>query len=447
MWWMKLKRRRAGERGAMTVLIVICLSGFMLGLGAIVTDTGAWYSERAQLQNGADAASFAVAQQCTSATGCANDPSAANPQSYQSVAKNEANHNANDEATTVDTICGRVLNKTGSNQLPDCTTTDTGTTGSRCPVAPASPTQYVDVHTTTKNPLNTVSSSLTTPLIGAWFGDSGQNIKACAQVQLGAAVSCDNCAALTISACEWLENTGNGTKFATPWTTANPVYPPSFLDALTARKAAGINFTNATNPDKETTPDGDSGVTTPAGVETVLTTHGLGSNPCAAGHPGWDAPGAFGWLLKKTGGSSCQVSIDPVTGTYTGSPGNAPADCNALFNASYTNQTPIYLPVYDTVNSGGSNTTYHLLGLAAFVVTGWDIQQGNVFSPKTQDSKISLNDNVQGSGAHYCGNTYTGSNSDVCLYGYFTQALIPPSVVPGGGGGNNLGATFVKFSG
>lgn len=51
------------ERGAVAVLVAL-LAVVLLGFTAIAVDVGMLYSERAQLQNGADAAALAVAQTC-----------------------------------------------------------------------------------------------------------------------------------------------------------------------------------------------------------------------------------------------------------------------------------------------------------------------------------------------------------------------------------------------
>ena len=148
-------------------------------------------------------------------------------------------------------------------------------------------------------------------------------------------------------------------------------------------------------------------------------------------------------MSKK--GDPCTVNI--VNGQYDGSPGNAPADCNTLFNQSRDNQTPLFIPIYTSIDPVTGK--YILDGFAAFVVTGWDINQGSVFSPVKNPSVISVADGVKpASDANYCGNTYTGSNSDVCIYGYFTQALIRASDLSGGGGGGtDLGATAVFLAG
>ncbi|MCU1440626.1 MAG: hypothetical protein JWP85_1623 [Rhodoglobus sp.] len=59
----RIVKRLRGERGAVAVLVGILLVP-LTGFVAIAVDVGAVYAERAQLQNGADAAALAIAQEC-----------------------------------------------------------------------------------------------------------------------------------------------------------------------------------------------------------------------------------------------------------------------------------------------------------------------------------------------------------------------------------------------
>ena len=59
----RIAERLRSERGATAVLVGILLVP-LVGCLAIALDVGALYVERGQLQNGADAAALAVAQEC-----------------------------------------------------------------------------------------------------------------------------------------------------------------------------------------------------------------------------------------------------------------------------------------------------------------------------------------------------------------------------------------------
>lgn len=64
------RRLNTGEHGAVAVITALFMV-VLLGITAIVVDVGMIYAERFQLQNGADAAALAIAQDCA-AGNCAN---------------------------------------------------------------------------------------------------------------------------------------------------------------------------------------------------------------------------------------------------------------------------------------------------------------------------------------------------------------------------------------
>lgn len=64
-----MRRLKGNEDGAVAVMTAL-LMVVVLGMTAIVIDIGMLYAERAQLQNGADAAALAIAQDCASAGPC-----------------------------------------------------------------------------------------------------------------------------------------------------------------------------------------------------------------------------------------------------------------------------------------------------------------------------------------------------------------------------------------
>ncbi|MEC5180051.1 Tad domain-containing protein [Arthrobacter sp. CG_A4] len=70
------RRRTTGQDGAVAVIMALFMV-VLLGITAIVVDVGMIYAERFQLQNGADAAALAIAQDCA-AKRCANPGATAN---------------------------------------------------------------------------------------------------------------------------------------------------------------------------------------------------------------------------------------------------------------------------------------------------------------------------------------------------------------------------------
>ncbi|VXB65668.1 conserved hypothetical protein [Arthrobacter sp. 9AX] len=107
----KLRSAKEGERGAAGVTVAVMML-VLIGAGAMAVDVGQIYTERAQLQNGADAGALAVARSC--------DPGPCAP----SLAAPLANANSNDNSSnaSVDlTAPGKVTvstsTKTGSSSV------------------------------------------------------------------------------------------------------------------------------------------------------------------------------------------------------------------------------------------------------------------------------------------------------------------------------------------
>ena len=91
---------------------------------------------------------------------------------------------------------------------------------------------------------------------------------------------------------------------------------------------------------------------------------------------------------------------------------------------------PIFIPIFDTTTGSGSGATYHLVGLAAFILTGYanmNPLKDAIPSPFTKSS---------------CPN---GGTTPSCIYGHFTQALVPVSTSVGTG--TYFGAAAVKLAG
>ena len=308
------------ERGAIAVLVGVLIGGgVLLGMGALAIDVGQLYQNRAELQNGADAAALAVADSCalgTCTTGIAGQYATGNA---SKLTGNQA---------AVDLVCG---SGTGMSACP-------GGTGTMvdCPANPSAGTNYVDVHTST---LTASGSTLLPPIFARTLlgnrGYAGTNVKACAQAEWGAPTSAQTIA-FTISACSWYVYTNNGTTFAQP-----PPYPPNTVPAPS--------------------------------YDHILFEHGSQGSKTTGCPPyqpsGQDAPGNFGWTSDS---GNCSTFIN--NGSYGGSTGaSASGDCKTVIQAAYNNKTVVYLPVYSAISGTGNNVTYTLLGFAAFVITGYHI--------------------------------------------------------------------------
>jgi hypothetical protein len=411
MRWL-MNRLHRGERGAIAVIVTVLVGGgVLLGMGALVVDTGQMYSERAQLQNGADAGVLMVAlgcakgtANCTMSVASLNNPKC---DSTPGASSGIAGCNANDGATKIDQVCG-----SGSGLSP-CTGPQTD-----CPTWKG-PGSYAQVQTSTLNQDGTtlLPAVFGRAVLGNSYDKTVHPLHACAQAAWSAPAGLQNAVAFTISYCEWQQDVATDGSFAT-----YPPWPPSFLDVKAGTPAAK--------------------------AEHVLVLHGdSGSKSCNAGNDsaGWDAPGAFGWVGD---GSTCSVKI--TNNTYPANTGaNAINACASTFQAAYSSHQPIYIPVYDGTVGTGNNVIYTLKGFAAFILTGWNLNSGQsgwkgAGGTVIEPSLIALSKGQTPTG--YCQKPLVASNSDVCVFGFFTQALIPASALPTGSG-TPLGATSVRLTG
>jgi Flp pilus assembly protein TadG len=226
-----LRRLGRDDRGAIGVLVAVLIGGgVLLGMGAMVIDVGQLYQNRAELQNGADAAALAVAQSCAAGS-C-----------VPSLAAQFATANASKltgGAAGVDLVCG-------SGSLGACPTSSGAITD--CPAAPAG-SNYVDVHTSTRT---AGGSSLLPPAFAALLlgnsGYQGSTVRACAQAEWGAPAALNAGLAVTISACSWDQYTNLGTTFASA-----PPYPPdplpsASLDQVLQFHGSGSNTSCTSEP-------------------------------------------------------------------------------------------------------------------------------------------------------------------------------------------------------
>lgn len=294
------------------MLVAVLLGGGVLvGMGATVIDVGQLYQERAELQNGADAAALAVAESCATGT-CT-----------PGIAGSYADANSSHGREAVDLVCG-------SDGLGSCPASTGKLTD--CPQPPASGS-YVDVHTSTLTQGGTVIPPAFARALLGNANYQGTTVLACAQANWGGLSSADT-AAFTISACTWDQATAQGTVFASA-----PPYPPSALPAPS--------------------------------LDQVLSLSGSGSGSgCPTEPNGSDGPGIFGWTIDQTG--TCGIDVTSTTyGDNTGV--SAGQSCKLLLASAQASRTVIYLPVYLSLSLTGSNGTFTLKGFAAFVVTGYHL--------------------------------------------------------------------------
>jgi hypothetical protein len=347
---LNLSRRRnlADDRGAVTASVAVMLgAGVLLGMAAVVVDVGRLYAEREQLQSGADAAVWAVAEGCVlSPAGCAEQAGGA---------LRYAGLNAADGTSAVTVICGRAP---GMAACPPPADNRTACLGE----APAAGS-YAEVRTQTRLP---DGSTLLPPAFAsalAGGGHGGIGVAACARAAWGPP-RVSRGLAVTFSMCEWAELTDAGTTF----------WPTPATGAV------------------------------PAAAERVVYLKDSGSaSTCPAGPSGWDRPGGFGWLDDPDG--RCETTIE-VDGSFEGDTGiSVSQPCRTALAYHRDERVPSFIPIYDGVRGQGTNITYHLAGVASFVLTGYSMSGFRAASWLT--------------GRHSC------AGDERCLYGYFTRGLVP----------------------
>ncbi len=311
-----MQRLRSDDRGAVAVLVAICMTA-LLGVGALVVDVGQVYAERRQLQNGADAAVLSLAVDCPTTAGCNTDLSLGG-QAGAKADQNDADP-ANIEAQVTE-ICGNAATLT-----PCSPASDIGPWDCRpVPTALAS-ASYVQVRTQTRRD---GGGNLVPPLLSRLLipGYTGTNVRACARASWGAPASLASGLPLIISDCEFKWITGGG--YAPP-----PPYPPY-----------------------------------PASFEKVTHFHSQdGPSPCPTSGSGAQLPGGFGWLDT---GAACDI-VTNENGDPTADPGvSPPSSCSPEYLKSLIGKI-INVPVYDSATLNGNNGTYNVKGYAAFVLTGY----------------------------------------------------------------------------
>lgn len=184
------------ERGAVALVTAIFLTGVLIAVGMITIDVGRVYSERGQLQNGADAAALAVAQSC------AKDPTCDTDQ-----ADDYANDNANDGSADIVEVCGTL-----GSWLPACGAqigSELKKCGDPAPGSAWADAPYVRVTTRTDGATGSVIKSL--------FGGPDKNITACARASAAGVRTAAATIAFTVGSCMWSQMTNDG---AGPYPTA-----------------------------------------------------------------------------------------------------------------------------------------------------------------------------------------------------------------------------------
>jgi Flp pilus assembly protein TadG len=232
------------DRGAVLVLVGILMTA-LLGIGAMVVDLGALYVEKRQLQNGADAAALAVAQDCANGN-CVLTPG---------LAQQYADSNAKDGTSSV-SLCG-----VGPG-LTACT--------APAPVGATGATGWLRASTVTRtagggNEVNFVLGPVMDSLAGA-------TVHAAATAAWGPLGSGD-VLPITFSVCEWSAMGGS---------IANGTFPAGatyiYLHGAGGKKETGVGHCTA-SPSGQDLPGGFGFLDSTSCVTTVAATAWVAVEP------------------------------------------------------------------------------------------------------------------------------------------------------------------------
>ncbi|NUO60566.1 MAG: hypothetical protein HOV71_02085 [Hamadaea sp.] len=361
----RLFGRRADEGGVAVTVGILLASGVLLGMTALAVDVGQLYAEREELQSGADGVATAVSLACARQTiDCADNGA---------LATKYGNGNALDNRTDVTEICGSAPGVSSTNLLPDCVPGLYPDNLTDCiGEIPANSRGWVQVHTSTERDTASDRYILPYSFAQSLTGSKGATVGACARVAWGTPLSG---VAVTFCTAEFNASTGDGTDLAP----APPAIPDDSYE-----KTLIIQSGN-----------GNSGGNNGGG------NNGGYNGNCSHGPSGWDLPGDFGFTDAQDG--TCMTLLSQL---YYPKPGNAADNtqiCRDFFASARANRTPIGIPIFSLASGTGNNGQYQLDGIAAFVITGYDLTNiGRAESTLTQAE---------------C------PQNEKCLMGYFTRAI------------------------
>jgi hypothetical protein len=307
----EVMRRLRREQSGISLIFVTLSLVVLIGMVAFAVDTAALYQERRELQSGADAAAFAIAEDCAlGAKPCTQAQADVTADDY-------ADANASDLEAGVDNV----------------------------DLDLAAKIVEVDVSTET-----TTGGTIFQPFFARVLGFNGTNVDAEAAVQWGFAKGLSTLP-LIISKCEYDREVGGD-------------YP---YDPVTGLGLHGLNEPEGTPEWQGAAPvllkfhtgsDPQPDCAAQAGQDT----DGDGR-----------LPGGFGWLDDFDGTFDCNVDIE--TGNIApGDPGaSVTTGCDAATLKDLIFEKTVAFPWFaDSNDAGGANATYTIEDFVGFYVTGYN---------------------------------------------------------------------------
>ncbi|MEO3784866.1 pilus assembly protein TadG-related protein [Actinocorallia sp. B10E7] len=327
-----LMTRLRGDRGSMTPLVAVLLTGgILLGSAAVVVDVGRIYTEREELQSSADAAALAAVTACAQQEGTRP----CTPETLLDAARPIAERNASDGAVDLLPMCGR---QRGAALLERCRPAPENLSG--CVGERPEEGDYLEIQASTRQ--KDSSRLLPATFAKALAGEpEGTTVAACARVTWGAALSVPEAFKVMVSECAWKALTGNGARVAAK-PTRFPWDPPDDEIVLRSR-IDGCG-------------DGNMGVLIGPQVVTCVDEVETGRD-----YVGFDLDNLLGVLGAGGVSALCRflASLQDLV-TYLE---------RFLFGLDPELRI-VYLPVYDESDPFLLFERYHVVGLAPFVITG-----------------------------------------------------------------------------
>jgi hypothetical protein len=395
---------RSGETGAIAVIVGIVVAyGMLLGLGAIVIDTGSLLSERSQLQSGADAAALSVGKTC--ATAPLSAPCTLSGILSGSTLADLAGKNALDQKSDIASVCASAALISANpnagfaactNWLANPSPPDPGLV--ECPRT-FNTGNYVEVRTSTRTAsgANFVPPVLSQMLAGATSQNSAITVKACSRATWGSGYPLDQTVGVTDALCAWTAATNN--------TPAFPDMPPY-------------------SPPPDGSPLGAVPVASKYVVKVLLQGGGGTTDPATCGKTvsGQYTSGQFGWLDVKSG-TDCTANISSDGQSVGGNTGASGGTCNSYLAGKIG--TIIYIPIFTSVTGTGQNAIYKIDGVSAFFLAGFQapgVSGSNIPTP-AYDAYNTSNPTVHCVAKN--DSKIPETKDDGCLWGWYLSPLVP----------------------
>lgn len=411
------RRVVGGERGAVATLVAVLIAGgVVMGMLALSIDVGGVMYERRQLQNGADAASLALADEC------AKDLTKCTQTTADSLKAPLLNTNASDDRARYDSrsdalqgVCGRAAGPA----LPGCDSASSDAPISDLKKCPPLPTwlrnqpsiPYVEAYsrTETRTGSTILPKYFSQLLVG---GGPDSSVTACARAAWGPAGGHTGTVPITFSTCEWQRATNGGSTYydkspAGPWPgygASNP-WPPTNLEVQIVLHDPQDESTDCVWNNKDTA--GGFGYVSGTNCSATITTTAT-NDSWAKIDPGNNLP------------SGCDTVIPGLLGKVVFLP---VFDCLIAQQGAPTGGIPATANCDPTQReSSGTNSWYHVAGWAKFYLSGYRLSG----TGGTVQSSILPGSNYPGP----C------SASQRCITGWFLKGVLEDasSIEPPGGG-------------